>query len=134
MSEKRVTAPKQSSKHRKSASEKLELLITVVNRNKAEYFVDLIQSFDVNLQLTVLSRGTANAKMMELLGLTDNEKMVIFSVIRQRNSCDALAMLEEKFKTICGGNGIAFTVSLSSVIGTLIYGFLSNNKAVMEDK
>ena len=44
-------------------------------------------------------------------------------------------MLEDKFDTIKNGKGIAFTVPFSSVIGTLIYGFLSNNRmAVKETK
>lgn len=108
-------------------SNPLELLITVVNRKKAEYYVDLIQSFEVNLQTTIFGRGTANAKTLELLGLTDSDKAVIFSVIQQDRIDDALQSLEEKFKTIKDGKGIALTVPLTSVIGALIFRFLSNN-------
>ena len=42
-------------------------------------------------------------------------------------------MLEEKFKTIKGGKGIAYTIPLSSLIGKLIFGFLSNNRTVQEE-
>ena len=48
---------------------KLKLLITVVGRKKAEYFCDLLQSFDVNMQIITLANGTANEKMMSYLGL-----------------------------------------------------------------
>lgn len=64
-------------------SNRLELLVTVVGRSKAEYYEDLILSFDVNMQVTALASGTANEKMLSLLGLSDNEKSVIFSVIQQ---------------------------------------------------
>ena len=131
---KRVKASSKKSAAPKTTAEKLELLVTVVSRGKAEYYVDLIQSFDVNLQLSVLSRGTANAKMMELLGLTDNEKTVIFSVIRESKIIKAIDALDQKFKTIKGGKGIAFTIPLSSVIGTLIYGFLSNNRTTVKEE
>ena len=47
---------------------------------------------------------------------------------------DAVAALDEKFKTIKGGKGVAFTIPLSSVIGTLIYRFLSNNRTPVKEE
>ena len=134
-----TTTKKTKSSSKKNAparpiAEKLELLVTVVGRNKAEYYIDLIQSFDVNLQVSALSRGTANAKMMELLGLTDTEKTVIFSVIQEKRALRIIDTLDEKFKSIKGGKGIAFTIPLTSVIGTLIYGFLSNNRTTVKEE
>ena len=130
---KKAKSPSKKNAPQKATAEKLELLVTVVGRNKAEYYLDLIQSFDVNLQMSVLSRGTANAKMMELLGLTDTEKTVIFSVIHENKVPNAMEMLDLKFRTIKNGKGIAFTIPLSSVIGTLIYGFLSNNRTTVKE-
>ncbi len=115
--------------------ERLELLFTIVNRSKAEYYVDLLQSFEVNMQLIALGSGTADASMLELFGLSDSDKAVLIGVIRKNKIADALSTLEQKFKTIKNGKGIAYTVPLSGVIGTLIFGFLSNNrKAVKEDR
>lgn len=115
-------------------SNKLVTLITVVNRNKAEYYADLIQSFEVNLQAIALADGTADAKTMRYLGLTDTEKAVIFSVVQENRLPDALNALDEKFKTVKGGKGIAFTIPLTSVIGTLLFGFLSNNRTVVKEE
>lgn len=114
-------------------SNKLVTLITVINRNKAEYYADLIQSFEVNLQAIALADGTADAKTMRYLGLTDTEKAVIFSVVQENRLPDALNALDEKFKTVKGGKGIAFTIPLTSVIGTLLFGFLSNNRTVVKE-
>ena len=116
-------------------SNRLELLVTVVNKKKAEFYTDLLQDFDVNMQVTAFGHGTADAKMLVYLGLTDNEKAVIFSVIQQNMLRSAMDMLEYKFKTIKDGKGIAFSIPLTSVIGTLIFRFLSNNRmAVKEEK
>ena len=116
-------------------SNRLEMMITVVGRSKAEYYLDLIQSFDVNMQVMALAEGTADAKTMRYLGLTDNEKSVIFSIIQEDRIPDAIHVLGEKFASLKGGKGIAFTVPLTSVIGKLLFGFLSNNKTVVrEDK
>lgn len=114
-------------------SNRLKLLITIVARKKAEYYTDLIQSFDVNMQMVVMAEGTANAKMMGLLGLLDNEKVVILGVIQENKISDALGILENKFQTIKDGKGVAWTIPLTSVIGTLIYGFLSNNKTMVKE-
>ncbi|MDE6188662.1 MAG: hypothetical protein K2G37_00050 [Clostridia bacterium] len=117
----------------KVKSNKLKLLVTIVARKKTEYFLDLIQSFDVNMQMVALAEGTANARIMGLLGLLDTEKAVIFSVIQESKISDAMSTLEEKFQTIRDGKGIACTIPLTSVIGTLIYGFLSNNKLTVKE-
>lgn len=127
------SATKKTSNAHKVTSNRLKLLVTIVARNKAEYYADLLQSFEVNMQFLTLAHGTADAKMLDLLGLTDNDKAVIFSVIQESKVPDALHTLEEKFKTIKGGKGVACTVALSSVIGTLIYGFLSNNRLTVKE-
>lgn len=132
--QKKSTGTKRSAKRNTVSENKLEILVTTVARNKAEYFLDLIQSFDVNLQTTVLAEGTADRGMLATLGINDGSKAVIISVIQEKKADEAVAVLEEKFNTIKGGKGIAFTVPMSSVIGTLIFGFLSNNKAVVEEK
>lgn len=108
------------------APDKLVLLVTVVNREKSEYFLDLIQSFHCNFQFTALAVGTAQ-KALGLL-TPDVDKSVLFSVLTQENAKSALQALERKFATIRGGKGIAYTVPLTSTIGVLIYRFLSNKE------
>ena len=111
-----------------SAPDKMQLLFTVVNRSKAEFYIDLLGNFEVNMQMVVNGHGTAAEKHLELLGLTDSDRTVIISVIRRDRAKDALFALEEKFKTVRGGKGIAFTVPMKSTIGVAIYQFLSNKK------
>ena len=65
------------------APHKLKLLFTVVNRKKAEFYADFLQSFEVNMQLTLAARGTASTEILSLMGLTDSEKSVIISVIKE---------------------------------------------------
>lgn len=109
-----------------SAVKKLKLLVTVVNKNKAESYADLLWDYDVNLQTVLLARGTAGSEMLHYRGLEESEKTVIFSLIREDRAPAALAALEERFRTLRGGKGIAFTIPLSGVIGVMIYQFLSN--------
>ena len=119
-------AEKTEAKSGMNAPKKLMLLFTIVNRNKAEFYVDVLQKFEINMQLVLAANGTAGSRVQSLLGLTDSEKSVIISVIRRDKCRAALSELEEKFKTVKGGKGIAYTVPMTSTIGVAIYQFLSN--------
>lgn len=123
VTKKTAAAPRQ----KKLLPPKLKLLITIVNRNKTELYLDFLSSFDINMQLSTAASGTASTDMLRYLGLNDSEKSVIFSVIREDNEDKALKFLEEKFKTVKNGKGIAYTVPMTGVIGVAIYQFLSNN-------
>ena len=110
------------------APKKLKLLITVVNKNKAEFYMDYLQEFEINMQMSMRARGTADSDLLHYLGLEDSEKRVLFSLVREDMSPAALRGLEEKFETVRDGKGIAYTVPLSSVAGAAIYQFLTNNR------
>ena len=108
------------------APHKLMLLITVIPRNKADFYLDLLQAFEVNVQLEVSAFGTAR-KGFGLLE-SDLEKQVLFSVIREDNLPQAVATLEDKFATIRGGKGVACAIPFTSMIGVASYQFLSNKQ------
>ena len=115
-----------------SAIKKLKLLFTVVDRNKTEFYLDVLSQFEVNFQMAAGGKGTATSDLVEMLGLNIH-KGVILSVVREDMVDTVLNCLEDKFATIRGGKGIAFAVPLSSVIGVNMYQFLSNNKQGRED-
>ncbi len=115
-----------------SAIKKLKLLVTVVDRNKGEFYLDVISQFEVNCQLALGGLGTATSDIIDLLGLNIH-KAVLFSVVREDRTNEIMNCLEEKFETIKNGKGIAFCVPLSSVIGVNLYQFLSNNRLKKED-
>ena len=110
-----------------SAIKKLKLLFTVVDRQKGEFYLDVISQFDVNCQMVMGGLGTATSELVELLGL-EPHKAVILSVLREDMVDAAMNCLEEKFATIRNGKGVSFAVPLSSVIGVNLYQFLSDNR------
>jgi len=110
-----------------SSIKKLKLLITVVDRPKAEFYLDFISQFEVNCQMALQGMGTANSDLIDMLGLNIH-KAVILSVVREDIMDELLNALEVKFETIKKGKGVAFAVPLSSVIGVHLYQFLSNNR------
>ena len=112
------------------APERLMMLITVVQKGKGTFFADFLQTFDANLQVCVVGRGTAKADAAEFLGLNENNRTVIFSIVREEKLNAILDALEDRFYSVNGKTGIAFAVPLSSVIGKLSYGFLSNDRRI----
>ena len=110
-----------------SAIKKLKLLITVVDRPKAEFYLDVLSQFEINCQLVANGKGTATDDWIDMLGL-NIQKAVILSFVREDLVNKVINCLEDKFATIKNGKGIAFAVPLSSVIGVNFYQFLSNNR------
>ena len=110
-----------------SAIKKLKLLFTIVDRPKAEFYLDVLSQYEVNCQIVAGGLGTATSEMVDLLGLNPH-KAVLVSVVREDLMDTIMKVLEEKFRTIRNGKGIAFAVPMSSVIGVNMYRFLSNNR------
>ena len=110
-----------------NAIKKLKLLITVVDRPKAEFYLDVLSQYEVNCQMVMAGRGTARSDLIEMLGL-NIQKAVLISVVREDMVDEIMNALEQKFATIRNGKGVAFAVPMSSVIGVNNYQFLSNNR------
>ena len=110
-----------------SAIKKLKLLFTVVDRNKAEFYLDVLNQFPINCQTAMAGTGTAHSELVELLGLNIH-KAVLLSVVREDLVEDVMNCLEDKFSSVRNGKGISFAVPLSSVIGVNLYQFLSDNR------
>lgn len=125
---KKVQAP-HIKKTQNSDVKKLKILITVVDRSKSLFYMDLLEQFEVNMQVRFLGKGTANSEMLSLLGLAETEKVVILSIIKEEREKEILETLSEKFEKVKNGKGIAYTISMKSVIGVSIYKFLSNVRA-----
>ena len=127
---KKVTTPKV--KKQVSDVKKLKMLITVVDRSKALFYVDLLEQFEVNVQMVIYGRGTANSEMLNLLGIAESDKAVIMSYIREDKVKETLDTLNEKFHKVKNGKGIAYTISLDSIIGVSMYQLLSNDRTLKE--
>lgn len=120
-------------KTRNIAPMKLELLLAVVHNDKAAYYSSLIQSHQANLQLSMAAKGTTHL-ILSYLGLAERPKTLIISVVRADEAGGLISLLDDTFKKGRNYKGIAFTVPMTSVIGTLAYGFLSNDKRTVKEE
>ena len=106
---------------------KAKILITIVDRNKVEFCLDVLSQFEINLQFVTYGRGTASNEALELLGL-NNYKGIIFSVVREDMAKEVLKTLEEKFSNIKKGKGVCVQIPIASVMGVNLYQFMINNR------
>ena len=114
-------------KNTKLVLKKLKMIVTVGDRPKAEFYMDVIGGFEVNCQMLLSGQGTASSELVDLLGLNP-EKAVILSVAREDRVSEIMNTLETKFETVRNGKGVAFAIPLSSIIGVNLYQFMSNNR------
>lgn len=117
----------------RNAPRRLKLLCVIVNREKAEFYMDVLLGYEINLQLALGAHGTADEQTLRLLGLAETPKAVLLGVVREDRAADALACLEEKFRTVKGGKGIACTIPMTSTIGVAVYQFLCNDRRYLEN-
>ena len=108
------------------APKKLKILVTIVERSKADFYLSALEGFDVNLQTLVYAKGTASKEIVSLIGLHDENKAVIFSIVKEDKVKEILATYEDKYFKTKRGKGVAFTMPISSVIGVMVYKFLLN--------
>ncbi len=118
---------------RNIAPMKLELLMAVVHNEKAAYYSSLIQQHQANLQFSVPAKGTTHL-VLSYLGFTEQPKTLLLSIVRSDEAPKLIELLEETFQKGKTYKGIAYTISLTSVIGTLVYGFLANDKRTVKEE
>lgn len=112
-----------------TAPKKLKVLFTIVPRNKVDFFLDVLEGYEVNMQTVIFGHGTIPTELAAQLK-TNTDKAIILSVIQEQYVKPILNAYEDKYFKIRNGQGIAFTVPFSSIIGKASYQFLAN----MEDK
>lgn len=108
------------------APKKIKVLITIVNREKIDFYLDVLEGYDVNLQHVIYGKGTAPSEVLQYIGLNESKKAIILSIVQEDKVKEILYTYEERCFKTKNGKGIAFTVPITSVIGVAVYQFLSN--------
>lgn len=108
------------------APKKLVILVSIVERSKADFYLSALEGFDVNMQSMFYAKGTAPTEMRRYFGIVDNGKAVICSVVQQDRIKEILNTYEDKYFKTKNGKGIAFTIPIDSLIGVAVYQFLAN--------
>lgn len=106
----------------------LKMLFTICNRSKADFFMSVLEGFEVNLQTVVYAKGTAPNDILKVLGAVEPGKAIVISLVKEERIKEILAAYEDRYFKVKGAKGIAFTVGLDSIIGVSAYLYLANIK------
>ena len=121
-------AKKENTEFKNNVSEtdikKLSMFITIVNRGQGNFVLKLFESEGANAQFVQYGEGTAQKEIRDILGIEDNSKEIIISLISQDKIDSAKRELEAFFKVSKRNRGIGFSIPMTSLIGMKFYQFL----------
>ena len=105
---------------------KISMFITIVNRGQGNYVLKIFEQEGANAQFVQLGEGTAQKEVRDILGIEDNGKEIIISLIPNERIEDAKNELEAFFKVNKRNRGIGFSIPMTSIIGMKVYQFLTD--------
>lgn len=102
----------------------LYLMTTIVDRKAVNKYLDLYHENDLHVMYLTLGYGTVSSEILDYFGLDSREKAVAFSVLQGSLWETIKTQLQKKLKIDAPGEGIAFTIPLSSIGGKKTLQFL----------
>lgn len=99
-------------------SRHLEMLVVIVEHNKASKVLHLADEKGVTASVAMLGRGTASRTMFDYLGLNDKKKAVLMLFGKTEEITDLADYLVEKLEMDKPNHGIAYIESAFNVFGT----------------
>lgn len=99
-------------------SRRLEMLVVIVEHNKASKVLHLADEKGVTASVAMLGRGTASRTIFDYLGLNDKKKAVLMLFGKTEEITDLADYLVEKLEMDKPNHGIAYIESAFNVFGT----------------
>lgn len=99
-------------------SRHLEMLVVIVEHNKASKVLHLADEKGVTASVAMLGRGTASRTIFDYLGLNDEKKAVLMLFGKTEEITDLADYLVEKLEMDKPNHGIAYIESAFNVFGT----------------
>ena len=117
--------PETVEKPKVEVNEKLSIFITVVPKGQGHAVTKLFYLGGSNAQYIELGEGTAVKEIRDILGIEDNSKEIIFSIIPNSRIDNMKKELEAFFLASNKNKGIGFSIPMTSLIGMKVYQFLT---------
>lgn len=116
----------------------MDMVMAIVDRDKAKLMAELFENHKLPMVLAVLGRGTATSEVLDLYGLEAKEKALLITVAGADMTKQLIRAAKHKLFIDVPGNGIMMAIPLKSVGGGKTLAFLSGgaapDKAVPEMK
>lgn len=104
---------------------KLVLYTIIVPRGQGENILKILKSYKSSAQFIQIGEGTATSVIRDILNIEDTKKDIIYSIVREDTVKDIKQELDVYFIASKRNKGIAYTISLNSIVGVKMYKFLT---------
>ena len=112
----------------------LNLVMTIVDRERAQTMETICQNLKLPLALTMLCQGTATSEHLSLYGLAQREKALVSTVADRDQTRKLMRAAKLRLFIDIPGNGIMMSVPIKSVGGGRTMAYLTDNKTPTGEK
>ncbi|MDR1571717.1 MAG: hypothetical protein LBS32_04250 [Clostridiales Family XIII bacterium] len=106
---------------------RIHLMFTIVDRGMGDEVERVLRESGVTYNMTAPGYGASGLALADILGLTDFERDIVISVVREDRAHDILDRLRFRFDLGRPDSGIAFTIPISGVSGPLALKYISGH-------
>ena len=103
----------------------LKVMMIIIDRNKTDKLLSKLEQLGINFPHVFRAEGTAKSEILDVLGVGHSEKSIVFSTVTQDTVIKVKEILTKEFEILKKGNGIAFTIPITSVGGPATLQILS---------
>lgn len=122
---KRSTPSKGKLFEEKENLSRLYVYVVIVDRGQGNSVIKLMQSLGSSLQFTEQGQGTATNELRNILGIIDDYKDVVFSIIDDNKLDSVTKELDSFFVASKKNRGVGFAIPMTSIMGVKFYKFLT---------
>lgn len=109
----------------------LKLFIITVSNSQSHAIQKILEDYQISLILFMNGEGYRFNSKFEMYN--SSKKSVMFAVVRDDKAEALKQKLDERFNISKASSGVAFVISLSSIVGVTIYKFLSNTRKITKE-
>ena len=93
---------------------KTKLLVTIANKDRIDRIIKLYKRYNVTYSCSINAIGTASSSLLSYFGLDEVKKSVVLTVIPCVLESKIMYDLHNKLELYKPGNGICFSISITS--------------------
>jgi len=108
----------------------MNYIITIIPNDSLSSLLKICRELKLTISLSTLCRGTAEKKLLDLLGIEDNEKRLVMTVASEENTKKYFKELKRKIHIGIPGRGVAISVPIKSVGGGKTVAYLNSDNTI----
>lgn len=102
-----------------SSALEMQIMVTIVDRGKAEAVAEICSSGDMHVNFVALGSGTASSEILDYLGIGETRKDILITPVLKCRAHDIMYDIVYKMQLKNPGSGIIFTLPVTGATAWL---------------